>query len=89
MELVVYNNTFWNAFVDLGGHSVEVTNNIINARRTPFRNTSSATGDHNIVTTTNPGLNNPAIKPTGFKGTYGVDMTPNTDGFSLLSKSRN
>jgi hypothetical protein len=86
LELVVYNNTFWNAFVDLGGHSVEVTNNIINARRTPFRNTGFATPDSsNIVTTTNPGLKNPANKPTGFVGTYRENMTPNTDGFSLLS----
>ena len=91
LDLVVYNNTFWNAYVDLGGHwatiaMLDVRNNII-MLETPFRYNFATVDLSNIVTTTNPGLENPANKPTGFVGTYGEDMTPNTEGFSLISTS--
>ncbi len=35
----------------------------------------------------NPRFNNPVNLPTGFTGAYGVDMAPNSDGFSLRKGS--
>jgi hypothetical protein len=39
------------------------------------------------ASSSDPLFSNPANLPTGFTGTYGVDMVPNWDGFSLLKGS--
>jgi hypothetical protein len=92
LDLLVYNNVFYNTFVDLGGHSLtvrtlEFKNNIVQYSSSQLRNAGSAVQSNNILTSSNPGFTNPANKPTGFIGTYGVDLRPNTDGFALTSGS--
>jgi hypothetical protein len=93
LDLRVYNNVFYNTFVDLGAHSMtvrtlEVKNNIIQYSSNQLRNGGSITSQsNNILTSSNPGFVNPSAKPSGFVGEYGVDLRPNTDGFSLTAGS--
>lgn len=93
LDLRVYNNTFYNTFVDLGGHSSSVTrfefrNNIIQYGSSQLRNSGSVTSkSNNLLVSSNPGFKDPSNKPTGFIGTYGVDIRPDRDGFSLVAGS--
>jgi hypothetical protein len=93
LDLRIYNNVFYNTWVDLGGHSMnvqtlEVRNNIIQYSSNQLRNGGAITNQsNNILTSSNPGFVNPNAKPTGFVGTHGVDLRPDTDGFSLTSGS--
>jgi hypothetical protein len=41
----------------------------------------------NTALSSDPQLNNVSNFPTGFTGTYGVDMKPNTEGFNINSNS--
>ncbi len=93
LNLLVYNNTFYNTFVDLGGHSSNVSafefkNNIIQYSSSQLRNANTLTSQsNNLLVSSNPGFKDPNNKPTGFMGTYGVDLRPNTDGLSLNAGS--
>lgn len=89
LDLLVYNNTFYNTFVDLGSHSSNVStfefkNNIIQYSSNQLRNaTAIKSQSNNLLVSSNPGFKDPNSKPTGFVGTYGVDLRPNTEGLSL------
>ncbi|MBK8185447.1 MAG: right-handed parallel beta-helix repeat-containing protein [Candidatus Competibacteraceae bacterium] len=89
LDLLIYNNTFYNTFVDLGSHSSSVNtfdfkNNIIHYSSNQLRNaTSIKNQSNNLLVSSNPGFMDPNNKPTGFIGTYGVDLRPNTEGLSL------
>jgi hypothetical protein len=49
---------------------------------------SNLVGDYEpTASSSNPQFNNAANLPTGFTGTYGVDMAPKSDGFSLRKDS--
>jgi hypothetical protein len=93
LDLLVYNNVFYNTYVDFGGHSLNVhtlefKNNIVQYSSSQLRNSGSITSQsNNILTSSNPGFSNPNSKPSGFVGTHGVDLRPNTDGFALTSGS--
>lgn len=89
LDLLVYNNTFYNTFVDLGSHSSNVStfefkNNIIQYSSNQLRNATAIKSQaNNLLVSSNPGFKDPNSKPTGFVGTYGVDLRPNTEGLSL------
>ncbi len=89
LDLLIYNNTFYNTFVDLGSHSSNVNtfefkNNIIQYLSNQLRNaTAIKSQSNNLLVNSNPGFKDPGNKPTGFIGAYGVDLQPNTDGLSL------
>lgn len=89
LDLLVYNNTFYNTFVDLGSHSSNVStfefkNNIIQYSSNQLRNATAIKSQaNNLLVNSNPGFKDPNSKPTGFVGTYGVDLRPNTEGLSL------
>ncbi len=91
LDLLVYNNTFYNTFVDLGSHSSSVNtfefkNNIIQYSSNQLRNSGAIRSQsNNLLVSSNPGFKNPSNKPTGFVGQYGVDLRPNADGLSLIS----
>ncbi|MBK9170102.1 MAG: right-handed parallel beta-helix repeat-containing protein [Bryobacterales bacterium] len=93
LTLLVYHNTFYSAFVDLGSHASTVQrfdfiNNIVVFPGTQLRRASAITHlASNLLQGTNPGLKNPAEVPTGFIGTFGIDLRPNTEGYSLLPAS--
>ncbi len=93
LDLLVYNNTFYSTFVDLGGHTSSVNtfefkNNIVQYVSNQLRNASSIkSASNNLLVASNPGLKNPADKPTGFIGTVGVDARPNRDGFMPIAAS--
>ena len=93
LDLLVYNNTFYNTFVDLGSHSSSVNsfefkNNIIQYSSNQLRNAGAIQSQsNNLLVSSNPGFKDPNNKPTGFVGTYGVDFHPNTNGFSLNAGS--
>jgi hypothetical protein len=94
LDLRIYNNVFYNTFVDLGGHSLnvrtlELKNNIVQYSSSQLRNSGGITSQsNNILTSSNPGFNNPGNKPSGFIGTHGVTLRPDTDGFSLTAGSQ-
>jgi len=89
LDLWVYNNTFYNTFVDLGSHASNVNNfdfinNIIQYSNNQLRNAAAIKIQlNNLLVNSNSGFVNPDNKPTGFIGTHGIDLRPNTDGFSL------
>lgn len=93
LNLYVYNNTFYNTFVDFGGHSstvqaLEFRNNIVVYGNSQLRNGSSITSQsNNLLVSAAPGMKNPTTRPTGFIGIYGTDLQPNDDGFSLVQGS--
>lgn len=93
LDLLAYNNTFFNTFVDLGSHSstvntFEFKNNIIQYGSGQLRNASAIQSQsNNLLVSSNPGFKDTNSKPTGFIGTYGVNLRPNTDGLSLNSGS--
>jgi hypothetical protein len=90
--LLVYNNTFYNAPVTVNNSAAtfpifEFKNNIVyQTAGTAITGSSKFTASSNNITT-NPFFKNVANPPTGFSGTFGVDLAPNTDGFSVLSGS--
>lgn len=119
----IYNNTFYNSFVDVGNPTstgtIEFRNNIIcelddvpltdlgqditaHSNNLFFRSgggtlvrsgannyTASNLGSGYEATASSgdPLFKNPSNVPTGFTGTYGVDMRPNNDGLSLQQSS--
>lgn len=119
----IYNNTFYNAYVDLGSPSstgtIEFRNNLVyelddaplndpsgriteHANNLFFRSnggtlvqssgmsytsTSLKTGYEPSAIIGDPLFKNAASLPTGFVGTYGTSLAPNTDGLSLLPGS--
>ncbi len=93
LDLLVYNNTFYNTFVDLGSHasnvnSFEFKNNIVQYASNQLRNAGAIQSQsHNLLVSSNPGFTNPNNKPSGFLGSPGTDLRPNADGFSLTSTS--
>lgn len=93
LDLLLYNNTFYNTYVDLGSHSstvnsFEFKNNIIQYSSNQLRNsTAIKSQSNNLLVSSNPGFKDPTNKPTGFLGQINVDIRPNTDGFSLTSGS--
>jgi len=90
--LLVYNNTFYNAPVTVNNSSAtfptfEFKNNIVyQTTGTAITGSNRFTAASNNITT-NPSFKNVANAPTGFSGVLGVDLAPNTDGFSVLSGS--
>jgi hypothetical protein len=62
-----------------GGTLVSSGGTTYNASSIISYETSAVTGDAALV--------DPANVPTGFTGTYGVDLRPNTDGFAPMSGS--
>jgi hypothetical protein len=93
LSLYVYNNTFYNAFVDFGSSSssvqaLEFRNNIVVFGGVQVRYGAGLTlQSNNLLVSTAPGFKNPNARPTGFVGVFGVDLRPNDDGFSLLADS--
>lgn len=91
-KLWVYNNTFYNAPVIITNSSAtfspfEFKNNIVYyPGGTAITGSSKFTASSNNLTT-NPSFKNTGSLPTGFTGTFGVNMAPNTDGLSLQSGS--
>lgn len=118
----IYNNTFYNSFVDIGNPTstgtIEFRNNIIyelddvpltdsgpditaHSNNFFYRSgggTLVSSGGLSYHSTTlanyevngasaNPSFKNAGSLPTGFTGTFGVDLTPNSDGLSLLPGS--
>jgi len=84
----LYNNTFYNAPITVtnsqASYSVfDVRNNIIYyPGGAPISGSNFFTTNSNNLTTT-PLFKNMANLPTGFTGTYGVNLAPNADGLSL------
>ncbi len=93
LDLLLYNNTFYNTFVDLGSHSSSVNsfefkNNIVQFPSNQLRNSSAIKSlSNNLLVSANPGFKDVNNKPNGFLGQYGADIRPNTDGFSLITGS--
>jgi hypothetical protein len=117
----IYNNTFYDTFVDIGSPAstgtIEFKNNIVyytsgipltdsRAQITSHANnvfygigTLVASGGKNYTasnlksgyessaSSSNPLFKNAGDLPTGFTGTYGVDLKPNYDGLSLQQNS--
>jgi len=92
LSLSVYNNTFYNAPVFVLNSSASITkldfrNNIVYyTGGTPITGSNRFTQFSNNVTT-NPSFKNAASLPTGFTGTFGSDIRPNSDGLSVVSGS--
>lgn len=88
----VYNNTFYNALIIIDCPSAtfpvfEFRNNAaFYGGGTPIIGVDRFTGFSNNMTD-KPIFKNNSELPTGFKGTYGVDLAPNTDGLSLPPNS--
>src|SRR5262249_261689 len=91
-SIVLYNNTFYNAPVTITNSTAtfstfEFKNNVVYVPGgTPITGASHFTSSSNNLTT-NPSFKNASNRPTGFTGTFGVNLAPNTDGLSLLSSS--
>ena len=91
-SLWVYNNTFYNALIIIDSPSAtfpvfEFRNNAaFYAGGTPIIGADRFTVFSNNLTD-KPVFINASELPTGFKGTYGVNLTPNTDGLSLPGTS--
>jgi chitodextrinase len=89
LSLYVYNNTFYNTFVDFGAHSssvqaFEFRNNIVVSASPQLRNAATLTvQSNNLLTTSHPSFIDPNARPTGFIGTYGTDRRPNNDALAL------
>ena len=97
LDVNIYGNTIYNngwGGIGIVSSSVNVLNleikdNII----IPKFGTSAISGATNEITSqsnnllTNPGFKDSGNLPTGFIGTYGVDLRPNTEGLSLLEAS--
>jgi hypothetical protein len=88
----LYNNTFYNAPITVtqsqASYSVfDVRNNIVyDPGGTPISGSNFFTTNSDNVTTS-PLFKNNANLPTGFTGTYGVDLAPNADGLNLAAGS--
>jgi hypothetical protein len=91
-SILIYNNTFYNAPVIIDSPSAvfsvfEFKNNAcFYGGGTPIIGVDRFTSFSNNLTD-KPVFRNPADLPTGFKGTYGIDMAPNNDGLSLPGNS--
>jgi hypothetical protein len=91
-KIRLYNNTFYNAPITVtSSHAsyslFDVRNNIVYyPGGTPISGSSFFTRNSNNLTA-NPSLKNTASLPTGFTGTYGVNLAPNADGLSLAAGS--
>jgi len=88
----LYNNTFYNAPIAVTSSSAsyslfDVRNNIVYyPGGTAISGSGFFTTNSNNLTT-NPLFKNTASLPTGFTGTYGVNLAPNADGLSLAAGS--
>lgn len=88
----LYNNTFFNAPITVtpsqASYSLfDVRNNIVyDPGGTPISGSNFFTTNSNNLTTT-PLFKNTANLPTGFTGTYGMNLAPNADGLSLAAGS--
>jgi hypothetical protein len=84
----LYNNTFYNAPITVttsqANYSLfDVRNNIVYyPGGTPITGSNFFTTNSNNLTTT-PSFKSTANLPSGFAGTYGVNLAPNADGLSL------
>jgi len=91
-SILVYNNTFYNAPVTINNSTAtfstfEFKNNIVyRPSGTAITGASHFTASSNNLTT-NPSFKNASSLPTGFVGTFGVNLAPSTDGLSLLTGS--
>ena len=94
LDLKFYNNTVYHTNILIQNssstiNSLEVINNIIYSpgQRNPVSDSGDniTLEDHNIYT--DPLFQNPSDLPSGFKGTYGVDLQPNTDGLKIRDNS--
>jgi hypothetical protein len=87
-SLRVYNNTFYNAIIIIDSPSAtfpvfEFRNNVaFYSGGTPIIGVDRFTLSSNNLTD-KPVFKNATELPTGFKGIFGVNMAPNTDGLSL------
>ncbi len=93
LALLMYNNTFFNAPVIINSSSASITtfevrNNILYypGGNPLYDQDGNITAQSNNLTD-NPAFMGQANLPTGFVGTYGVDLRPNRDGLSLQSTS--
>src|SRR5215472_4510680 len=88
----LYDNTFYNAPIAVTSSSAsyslfDVRNNIVYyPGGTAISGSNFFTTNSNNLTT-NPSFKNTASLPTGFTGTYGVNLAPNVDGLSLAAGS--
>lgn len=88
----VYNNTFYNApvIIDCPSASFDVfefrNNAAFYGGGTPIIGVDRFTAYSNNMTD-KPVFKNPSELPTGFTGTYGINLVPNTDGLSLPDNS--
>jgi hypothetical protein len=73
----IYNNTFYNAVIIIDSPSATFPVFEFRNRFTVYSNNM----------TDKPVFLNPLDLPTGFKGTFGLDLSPNTDGLSLPGNS--
>jgi hypothetical protein len=91
-SLWVYNNTFYNAIIIIDSPSAtfpvfEFRNNAaFYAGGTPIIGEDRFTIYSNNLTD-KPAFKNTSELPTGFKGTYGINLAPDTDGLSLPGNS--
>jgi hypothetical protein len=88
----VYNNTFYNALIIIDCPTAtfpvfEFRNNaVFYSGGPPIIGVDRFTGFSNNMTD-KPVFKNPSELPTGFTGTYGVNLAPNKDGLSLPGNS--
>jgi hypothetical protein len=90
---------YWLAIYEVGGKTITHNNNIYynpyaatNCKLVDLNGTIYYNGIVPLVTTwestayaTDPNFKNTSNLPTGFTGTYGINMVPNTDGLSISS----
>jgi hypothetical protein len=94
LDLKFYNNTVYETSILIQNSSSTITalefiNNIIYSpgQRTPLSDSgNNITLEKNNIYT-DPSFQNISNLPTGFTGTYGVDMEPNANGLNITSKS--
>ncbi len=96
IAIKIYNNTIYDNAA--GGiylnspnanfSTLQIKNNIIYpatpfAISDPYNKIPAGSNTNNMINA--PGYKDPANLPTGFIGTFGVDLRPNTDGLSIVS----
>lgn len=93
MTVRIYNNTVYNngrSSIQIDSSSatfrvLEIKNNILASEGSAISGqTGRITAQLNNISS-NPGFKNTSNLPTGFVGTYGINMEPNKDGLSIVS----
>ena len=93
INMRIYNNSIYNGQTHIGNchnavNKLELINNIFyNASGPDLTDPSGYITAQSNNITANPRYKNVNNAPTGWKGTFGVDIEPNQDGFSLQADS--